>query len=180
MPYCRRQHHPYTMIEMIVVLVIIMLVVTLVAPRVGGGGRRMAAEQALSEFREAYGETAMRARATGKPLVLVLNPGQKSFSVTTLSQPLDKDWHPAVLAPLTGNSGKGGVLPGASSYPVPEGVEWTELPENTDGYDGIAYFFYPDGEAAGPEVAWNMHGRSYRLIMDSVLGKATILEEFTK
>ncbi len=168
------------MIEMIVVCVIIMLVVALVAPRVGGGGRRMAAEQALSAIREAYGETAMRARATGKPMVLVLNPGQKSFQVSSLTQSLDKDWHPGVLAPLTGTEGKGAILPGANSYDVPDGVEWTELPENTDGYDGIAYFFYPDGEAAGPEVAWNMHGRSYRLIMDSVLGKATILEELTR
>ena len=175
-----RNHGParaYTLIEMVVVCVIVMLAVALVVPRIGGGARRMGAERALSAIREAYSETAMRARATGKPLALVLQPEEKLFQVQGDVVKLDKDWHPALLSPETGTEGKAAILPGASSYSVPDAVEWTELPEYTDGYEGIAYVFYPDGEAMGPEIAWKMFGRSYRLIMDSVLGKATILEE---
>lgn len=167
----------YTLIEMVVVCVIVMLAVALVVPRIGGGSKRMGAERALSAFREAYGETAMRARATGKPLALVLQPEEMLFQVVADVVQLDKDWHPALLQAETGAEGKAAILPGAASYPVPEGVEWTELPDFTDGYDGIAYVFYPDGEAMGAEIAWTMFDRSYRLIMDSVLGKATILEE---
>lgn len=162
---------------MIVVCVIVMLAMALVIPRIGGSSKRMAAEQALSAFREAFGETAMRSRATGKSLALVLDPEGKEFHVSELTDKLDKDWHPPVLQPSVGASGNAAILPGAASYPVPDGVEWSELPEFTDGYDGILYTFHPDGEASGPELAWEMHGRSYRLIIDSVLGKATILEE---
>ncbi len=171
---------PYTLVEMVVVTVILMLAVALVGPRLGGGGRRMAAEQALTEFRQAFGETAMRSRTTGRPLELTLLPEQGIFQVTTVTNPLDQDWHPQGLEPLGGQEGQGRLLPGASSYPVPKGVEWEELPESPEGEgEGVVFRFYPDGEACGPEIAWTMQGRHYRLILDSVLGKATILERET-
>ena len=168
----------YTLVEMVVVTVILMMALALVLPRLGGGSRRMAAEQALSELRAAFGETAMRARTTGRPLDLTLFPQEGLFRVTPSGETLDRDWHPQGLPPLTGEDGRGGILPGTDSYPVPKGVEWTELPEETEASSqgGILFRFFPDGEACGPPLAWRMHGRNYRLVMDSVLGKATILE----
>ncbi len=176
-PFLRRGGHCYTMVEMVVVTVILMLAVALVGPRLGGGGRRMAAEQALSEFRQAFGEAAMRSRTTGRPLALVLLPEQGIFRVDAVSESLDRDWHPQGLEPLVGQGEQGAILPGAGFYPVPKGVEWEELPDSQEGDgEGIVFRFYPDGEASGPEIAWKMQGRHYRLVVDSVLGKATILE----
>ncbi|MGN0867348.1 MAG: type II secretion system protein [Oligosphaeraceae bacterium] len=174
-PLPRREARRYTLVEMVVVTVILMLAVALVGPRLGGGGRRMAAEQALTEFRQAFGETAMRSRTTGTPLALTLLPEQGIFRVSSVANPLDRDWHPQGLDPLVGADAPGAILPGAQSYPVPKGVEWEELPDSQEE-EGVVFRFYPDGEACGPEIAWAMQGRHYRLILDSVLGKATILE----
>lgn len=166
----------YTLIEMVVVCVIMMLVIALVAPRVGGTSRRMSAEQALTAFRTAFGECAMRARTTGEPLALLLQPDKRVFRVQAVADVLDKDWHPSRMQPLTGADGQGGIISGAQSYPVPEGVEWGDLPDYDDEHDGILYTFYPDGEAAGPELSWSMFGRDYALAVDSVLGRVAILE----
>ncbi len=171
-----RQNRPYTLLEMIVVCAIVMLVVALVVPRLGGGGLRMAAESALSEIRGAFQQTAARARITGQPYQMALLPEEGVFQVAPLENPLDRDWHPATLPPLTGESGRGAIVQVIDSYQLPDGIEWTELPDGEEDSGRILFRFFPDGEATGPELAWKMHGRSYRLIMDSVQGKATILE----
>ena len=171
-----RRNRPYTLLEMIVVCAIVMLVVALVTPRLGGGGLRMAAESALSEIRGAFQQTATRARITGQPYQMTLLPEEGVFQVAPLENPLDQDWHPATLSPLTGESGRGAIVQLVDSYQVPDGVEWTELPDGEEDSGRILFRFFPDGEATGPELAWKMHGRSYRLVMDSVQGKATILE----
>lgn len=172
---CRARRRRYTFVEMLVVCVIVVLATALVLPRVTIGSKRMVVENALSELRGVFVETGMRARAGGKPLSLVLLPNEMRFTVSERLNELDRDWHPPVLEPL--NDGAAAILPGAEEYPVPADVEWTELPEIPFGEDGIVYRFFPDGEASGPVVAFDIKGRHFRLVVDSVLGKATVLEE---
>lgn len=168
----------FTFIEILVVCVIVMLITALIIPRIGGGGRRIAVESALSNLRGAFTETAMRARAGGQPLALVLDVHQNQFTVLPWNNPLDHDWHAPVLPPLTGPNGQGGILPGAPSYEIPKDITWTELPEGNYG-DGqqFTFCFFPDGEASGPQMRFEVHGWKYLLVVDSVLGKVTILEE---
>ena len=168
----------YTFIEMLVVCVIVLLITALVAPRLGGGTKRMIVENALSNLRGAFNEAAMRARASGMPLALVLDPDQGQLLVQNLTNPLDHDWHAPVLQPLTGANGQGGILPGATTYEVSKDIIWTELPEG-DAEDSrqVTFRFFPDGEASGPSLAFEVQDRKFILVIDSVLGKATILEE---
>lgn len=172
------RRNSYTFIEMLVVCVIVLLITALVAPRLGGGTRRMIVENALSNLRGAFNETAMRARAGGQPLALVLDVAQNQLLVQNFANPLDHEWNAPVLQPLTGADGQGGILPGATSYEVSKDIVWTDLPEG-DAADAqqITYRFFPDGEASGPELAFEVQGRKFVLVIDSVLGKATILEE---
>ena len=168
----------FTFIEILVVCVIVMLITALVIPRIGGGTRRIAVESALSNLRGAFTETAMRARASGKPLALVLDVAQNQFTVHPWNNHLNHDWHAPTLPPLAGANGQGGILPGAQSYEVPKDITWTELPEGNYG-DGqfFAFCFFPDGEASGPQMRFEVQGWKYLLVVDSVLGKVTILEE---
>ena len=121
----------------------------------------------------------MRARAGGKALALVLIEDEKRFEVREYHNELDRSWHP----PRTVSSEEGeeeaprrGVLGGESSYEVPSDVEWTDLPAAEGDEDGIVFAFFPDGEAAGPPLEFTVADRHFRLVVDSVLGRVTILD----
>ena len=168
----------YTFIEMLVVCVIVLLITALVAPRLGGGTKRMIVENALSNLRGTFTEAAMRARASGQPLALTLDLQAGQFLVQNVANSLDHEWHAPVLPPLTGENGQGGILPGATSYEVSKDIIWTDLPEgDAENSQQITFQFFPDGEASGPELNFEIQDRKFVLIIDSVLGKATILEE---
>ena len=168
----------YTFIEMLVVCVIVLLITALVAPRLGGGTKRMIVENALSNLRGAFTEAAMRARASGQPLALVLDLQEDQFLVRNLQNPLDHEWHAPILPPLNGPDGKSGILPGATSYEVSKDITWTDLPAgDAENSQQITFQFFPDGEASGPELNFEIQDRKFILIIDSVLGKAPILEE---
>ncbi len=170
-----RRTSAFTFIEMLVVCVIVLLASVLVIPRITVSSKRMIVETALSDLRGAFSETAMRARAGGHPLALVLKTDEKVLVVEKLTNDLDHDWRPAPLTPV--NSSGTTIIPGTSSYKVPEKIEWTELPDVPSDAPGIVYGFYPDGAATGPAVSFTIQERNFRLVIDSVLGKATILEE---
>ena len=164
---------------MLVVCVIVLLITALIIPRIGGGTRRIAVESTLSKLRGAFTETAMRARAGGRPLALVLDVAQHQFTVQPWENPLDRDWRAPVLPPLTGTDGQGGILPGTPSYEIPKDIVWTEWPEMGIGGEAqqFIFCFFPDGEASGPQMRFEVQGWKYRLVVDSVLGKVAILEE---
>ena len=166
---CRRLN--YTFVEMLAVCAIVALVTALVIPRVTTGSRRIVTEQALSEVRRAFSETAMRSRASGRALALALLPESGEFQVREFENPLDFEWR---LPVETGADG--GVLEGDAVYYVPGAVEWFDLPDGDEEDGAITFYFFPEGEAAGPELDFELKGTHYRLVIDSVLGKATILE----
>lgn len=168
----------YTFIEMLVVAVIVALAAALVTPRIVTSSRRMTVENALSSLRTAFSETAMRARACGQPFTLTLDLDGNCFRVKQSSERLDCDWRPAPLALRSGErddgSVAGNVLTTVAEYAIPDAVEWRDLPD--DAYDGKCVFrFYPDGEASGPQLAFEVRSERFLIIIDSVLGKGTIV-----
>ena len=173
--------HPYTFIEMLVVCGIVVLVSALVVPRIRTTSKRLTVENALSKLRAAFTETATRARAGGKALALVLLEDEKRFEVREYTNELDRSWHPPRAARQEEDgeeeeAPRRGVLSGESSYEVPADVEWTELPSVEGDEDGIVFAFFPDGEAAGPPLEFTVADRHFRLVVDSVLGRVTILD----
>ena len=86
-----RSRKSYTFIEMLVVCVIVLLITALVAPQIGGGTKRMIVENALSNLRGAFNEAALRARAGGKPLALVLDLDQNQLLVRPFQFSLDHE-----------------------------------------------------------------------------------------
>lgn len=163
---------------MLVVAVIVALAAALVVPRIVQSSRRMTVENALSALRAAFSETGVRARASGQALTLTLDPEGRRFRVAKMGGRMDRDWRPAPLASRTpqreDGTAAGSVLPSATEYQVPEAVEWTDLPENADG-GGIVFCFYPDGEASGPQLGFAVRSERFRIIIDSVLGRGTIV-----
>ena len=175
-----RSRHPYTFIEMLVVCGIVVLVSALVIPRIRTSSKRMTVESALSQLRAAFGETALRARVGGKALSLVLIEEEKRFEVREYTNELDRSWHPPRTRAVEGEEEetprRGGALSGESSYEVPGDVEWTDLPAVEGDEDGVVFAFFPDGEAAGPPLEFTVADRHFRLVVDSVLGRVTILD----
>jgi len=179
------QRHGYTFVEMLVVSAIVALVGALVIPKISATSRRMTVESSLSALRGAFNECAMRARAGGKALQLVLDAEGKSFTVRESSNELDHDWRPSVLSIKGGgeeesesgevHSASKGILGGESTYEVPADIVWEELPESNDDEGGYVFSFFPDGEAAGPELAFSLKGERYRIIVDRVIGRATVV-----
>ena len=170
--------HPFTFIELLVVCVIIGLLSALVVPRVGGASRRMVVERTLSELRGAFGQTAMRARASGRPLMLVLDAEEKTLSVSPLEENLTHDWRPPSLAMDSTDEEvpKTGILAAEDSYKVADAIEWIDLPETPMDASGIAFNFYPDGGAAGPELRFALAGGEYLLKVDALTGRTDIFE----
>ena len=171
--------HPFTFIELLVVCVVIGLLSALVVPRIGGASRRMVAEQALLELHGAFGQTALRARAGGRPLMLVLEPEEgRAFSVQPLTESLTHDWRPpALVSESVGEEApKTGIFAAEDTYKVADAIEWIDLPEVPDDAPGIVFSFYPDGAAAGPELRFTLAGGEYLLRVDAITGQATIAE----
>lgn len=168
---CRRRS--FTFVETLVVCAIVALVAAVVIPRSIRSSRRMTVENALSVLRGAFVECAMRSRASGEALVLRLQPQERLITVTKGAMPLQREWRPPA-ANITVAPGTG-ILPGRERYELPEVITWTALPGDYP-LEGIEFAFYPDGEATGPTLDFQVLGTNYRLVIDSVIGKATILE----
>lgn len=169
----------YTFIEMLIVAVIVTLAGAVVVPRIVVSTRRMTVESALSALRTPFAETAQRARAGGQTMTLTLNVEDGKFLVGKGVTGLDHDWRPAPLpmarVDANGEEQKAAAILGAAAeYAVPETLEWTDLPDRADG-ESVVFTFFPDGEAAGPQLGFAIRNERYRLIVDSVLGRGTIV-----
>jgi len=177
----------FTFIELLAICVIIGLLSAMVLPRINGSSRRMVVEQALSNLRGAFSQTAVASRASGEPLALVLNPEGSAFTVMALENSLERDWRPPRLAKKANHSAEEGgdegedstsqgILSGAASYDVPSEVEWVDLPEIEGDQPGIVFCFFPDGGASGPELHFMLAKVEYGLAVDAVTGKVDIWE----
>lgn len=163
----------YTLMEMMIVIVILCLLSGVVLSRISGTPKRLLVESALNDIRVAFSETALSARATGEICGLVLNPEERKFTRCVVTDDLLIGWKPPVIA-----SEGASALEVAPNYEISSSVEWIKLPESQDwgGVYGIRYLFFPDGEASGPEVSFEILGRKFYWIIDPVLGTATIFE----
>ena len=169
----------FTFFEMLIVAVILAIVTAVVAPSLTKYPQRLATESALTGIRTAIDETSMRARATGKPLQLVLNIEGASFDVQDFSSELEsvKGWSPPLKRPLETEQTLNVAISQNSSYPLSGMIEWH--PEESDlGIDEeISFAFFEDGQASGKTLHFNIGKQSYVLDVDKLTGAPLISEQ---
>ena len=170
--------HPFTFLEIIVVAMIMVLVAVFAIPQVAKTPRRLEVEGALSSIRQAVREVGMRARATGTPLLLVLDEEAGEFKVEQLSDNLVKwqDWQPPVKKTEEAVVASVVAFQSKTSYPISGGVEWLPAETGLDQYESVSFAFFEDGQAAGKPLRFRVGGRYYQMDVDCLTG-APLIEE---
>ncbi len=168
----------FTMIEIIVLLVVLGLIVVIAAPRINKESKRMTVESALTSIRTAMSESALRARSTGTPIEIVLMPGDNQFIVNVSMLNLAKTWKPPGNDSLDqdGNPVPPFFIEAKPIYDLSKAIEWLPEDDNFDQDDNIVYTFFPDGQAAGRPLRFDVKGRNFILNVDKITGKPIILE----
>ena len=170
----KRQAHSFTLIELLVVMAVLALLLGVVAPRVGKASARLLTETALTEQRQAFQETAMRARATGQPMQLLLDPDSSTLTVSVLPGNLSREWVPSVNQQE--DSPASGLLGDISTFSLSKDIEWQPDDANFNADNEIVFSFFPDGEAGGAALRFSLRGVNYELEVDRITGHAVIWE----
>ena len=160
---------------MLIVGVILALVFAFALPRLSKTPGRLVAESALTGIRQAVNDTAIRARATGKPMKLVLDMEASAFLVQPLKTNLPHDW--TVPFDLESNSATE-VISQNDTYELSSDIEWLPAETGLDQFDEIAYAFFEDGQASGRPLQFQVAGRTYQMDVDKLTG-APLIEELT-
>ena len=171
------RYRSFTFLEIIVVALIMALVAVFAIPQVARMPRRLEAEGALSRIRQAVRETGVRARATGTPLLLVLDEEASEFKVE-IADNLEKwqDWQPPVKKTEEAVAASVVAFQSKTSYPISGGVEWLPAETGLDQYDSVSFAFFEDGQAAGKPLRFRVGGRYYQMDVDCLTG-APLIEE---
>ncbi|MBQ7652624.1 MAG: type II secretion system protein, partial [Victivallales bacterium] len=148
----------FTFFEMLIVAVILATVTAVVAPSLSKSPRRLAVENALTGIRNAIDETSMRARATGKPLQLVLNIDTAAFEVKEYSSELEsvKGWTPPLKQSEETERTMGVAISQNSSYSLSGMIEWHPEETGLDIGEEISFAFFEDGQASGKTLHFNI------------------------
>ena len=154
----------FTFFEMLIVAVILATVTAVVAPSLSKSPRRLAVENALTGIRNAIDETSMRARATGKPLQLVLNIDTAAFEVKEYSSELEsvKVWTPPLKQSEETERTMGVAISQNSSYSLSGMIEWHPEETGLDIGEEISFAFFEDGQASGKTLHFNIGKQAYR------------------
>ncbi len=157
-----RDRAAFTMLELLVVLVVIGLFMALVTPRIGRMPRGLMVKSMLGRIDASFRDAAMRARARGSYVQLVLDPGANCFRIQ------DSNGMP-------GSSGaeNDGLLGEAGVYAMPAGTEWQMGIGDNESY---SFLFFPGGEASGPQVEVVIGEMRFFIGVDCLTGKPVVTE----
>ncbi|MBN2449896.1 MAG: hypothetical protein JXR77_05880 [Lentisphaeria bacterium] len=168
----------------------LLLVMALVLPRVGRLPGRLRRERAVTAVRLALGEAALRARAQGRPvaLVLVANDEGSRFLVRAGEEDAQarivvREFTLALPAAGEGQGEEGRpssmhLLP-QTEFELPEEMRWDpdSLADGTEmGEEGPVYVFHVDGGAGGPELLFAVGKTWFRLSVDPLTARADVRE----
>lgn len=152
------------------------MVFAIALPKINLSPKRMAVESTLSDIRQAFADTAARARAGGKGFALILDPeAGKMVVIPREENELSREWRPT---PPGGNSEQNSVfLLEKDSYEISKEVEWTWDERDCDPEGRLVFSFFPNGEAAGPALNFTLKNRKFLLYADNITGVPCILEQ---
>ena len=164
----------YTLVEMLMVTLIAAMLVAIVVPRISRTPRRMAVEQTLTTFRQAMMTAASRARASGQAQFVRLYPetdgGGRLAIVSGEPENLTHEWRPSRPTPDHSH----GVLDGLSEYELAKTVSWIDIDSLLDDDGSCLFVFYPDGQAAGPDIGFVVGNETFALSVDPVTARPLI------
>ena len=167
---------PFTLIEALIVGVIVMIVAAVTMPMLSRIPHRIEVEGALTGIRQAFTETAMRARATGVPLSLTLDTERGVWLVDRLDEELPAaavQWTPSVPADEDRETARFRALSSRTDYELSSGIEW--LTDDSESEE-VTFLFFEDGQAAGTPIRFGLGGMLYELRVDALSGDALIEE----
>ena len=179
-----------------VVLLIAALILALALPRVGVIPAGVAVGKVQGDIEQAFQHAALRARATGAEVTLQLKETTFQLSGGAGSKPSAAV--KAVLGP-DGESAGGNdyekardTLLGGEEFSVSQlgladvegmefeiqdDIEWQRLDGGLLPVDEpVTYTFYPNGEAAGPDLVYTYRDRTFRLTLDRLTGRVSIAD----
>ena len=173
-PRASRRKALFSLLEVVVVLAVLSLILAVALPRLGRVPSRLTVENAHSRIRSALREAGLRARASGRPLRLVLDADGNAFRVDRPPAPADTLGGADPPREADGG-GSSIVVRRLARYELPGSVSW--YPEtallNSDE-DAPFFAFFPDGEATGTPVEFAVAGRRFVLDVERLTGHPVI------
>ncbi len=158
----------FTLMELLIVAIILALTSAFALPRLLAYPHRIMVENALTDIRTAFSETAMRSRATGIPLSLLLDLENNCFQVEECPRLAANDWEPPMEDEAMENARN--ALQIKSSYPLSGQMEWL-----SDGEE-VQFLFFPDGQAVGSAAQFQIGAQQFQFDVDRLSGNALIME----
>ena len=158
----------FTLMELLIVAIILALTSAFALPRLLAYPHRIMVENALTNIRTAFSETAMRSRATGIPLILIYDQENSCFQVEELSVSLPTDWEPPRDEEALETARN--ALQMKDSYSLSSQMEWLSDIEE------IQFRFFPDGQAVGQPIQFQIGSQQFQFDVDRLSGNALIMD----
>lgn len=168
---------PFTFFEMLIVAVILAVASAIVLPGLSKIPHRLTIDSALTGIRTAISETAMRARATGQSLELVLSDDGSSFSVQAFSSDFSavRGWTPPLDKPED-DQNSNVAISSKDCYELSSEIEWLPEESDLDQSGAISFAFFEDGQASGRTVSFAIGKQRFILDVDKLTGAPLISE----
>ncbi|MFA6817030.1 MAG: type II secretion system protein [Lentisphaeria bacterium] len=178
----------FTLIEMLIVTLIIAMIFMAVLPKMLSIPKRLIVEKACSDIQRAFVETALSARISGESKMLVLNTlnGNTLNAKENHLPSLTDNWTPPLITSILDEDEnaenqeepqKDSFWDFKKEYELTSDLEWITNEIDYDPDVGVIFVFFPDGQAAGPNIQFNLKKRTFNLSLDHVTGHLNIAEE---
>jgi len=173
---CGLSKRAFTMLEVLVVTLVAGMLFAIILPRIAVAPKRIVVEKALSGIRQAFSDTASRARASGRAFRLILDPDNSTMTVSQHPDSLSREWRPSL--PETDGTGQtSSFLAVKESYELSKELEWQFSDQVYDSEGRIVFSFFPDGQAGGPSLEFTIKNRKFQLRVDNITGRPDIVEQ---
>jgi len=111
----------------------------------------------------------MRSRATGIPLNLVLDQESHCFLVEENTGTPAAEWEPPISDEALDAARD--ALQSKESYPLSTAIEW-----QFDGEEEYCLQFFPDGQAFGLPIQFQIGSQQFQFDIDRLSGNAQVME----
>jgi type II secretory pathway pseudopilin PulG len=164
------------MLEILVVILVAGMLFAIILPRISAAPKRIVVENALTGIRQAFSDTAARARASGRAFRLTLDADNSTMTVSQHPDSLSREWRPPLPeAPREGQTSS--FLAVTERYELSKELEWQLSDQAYDSEGQIVFSFFPDGQAGGPNLEFTIKNRKFLLRVDNITGRPDIVDQ---